>query len=290
MKNAIISWASGYDFCRLPEFNIFLNSIKSSGFEGDVVLFSHDLDDEIHDKFLSMNYKIVMTEKDRVHLVVRDRFLFLYEWLIENGDNYDNIIMTDSKDVLFQKNPSDYFLMRQLCAEGAVFPADLGEEQQISHKELEKYVLLCCEGDVHYKSEWNSQNQVRLQMNVDEFKMPFIHRPIINSGFIAGSPEELKNLCLLMWSNSIRTVTKLSEQATLNYLYFFLEKDPIYKLYHPQDHPFCLTGEGVKQGWVDHVEMKEDGLVYNSELDMPYFAFHQWERTEYKDKIMEKYS
>ena len=133
MKDAIISWASGYDFCRLPEFNIFLNSIKSSGFKGDVVLFSHDLDDEIHDKFLSMDYKIVMTEKDRVHLVVRDRFLFLYEWLIENGDNYDNIIMTDSKDVLFQKNPSDYFYMRQLCAEGA-----MGGEKSISHKELEK--------------------------------------------------------------------------------------------------------------------------------------------------------
>ena len=59
MKDAIISWASGYDFCRLPEFNIFLNSIKSSGFKGDVVLFSHDLDDEIHDKLNSDSINLV---------------------------------------------------------------------------------------------------------------------------------------------------------------------------------------------------------------------------------------
>ena len=278
-ETAIISWASGHDFCRLPEFNVFLQSIRRCGFLGDVILFSHDLDAKMRHRFKSMGYDVIEVNPDRIHVVVRDRFLILYEWLVDHGWKYNNIIMTDSKDVLFQRDPVEY-INKAATARKLTQPTWITGDA---------YVMLCSEGEEHCRSSWNSINQVRLQQNVAEFEQNFVHRPIINSGFIIGTPEELKNLSILLWTNSIRTLDYLSEQATLNYLYFYLEKDARYELYTPQDCPLCITGEGIKEGWLDSKPIFKDGQLYYPKSDEPFYVFHQWDRTEYRDAILEQF-
>jgi hypothetical protein len=45
--NAIVTFANGVEFCRNPLFQVFLKSIKTSHFQGDVVIFTQDMDESI---------------------------------------------------------------------------------------------------------------------------------------------------------------------------------------------------------------------------------------------------
>ena len=269
--DAIITWASGDKFCRLPEFNIFLKSIKKIGMSCDVIIFTHDMPTDIRQKLFADGFEVIDADAKNIHLVVRDRFLEIYRWLVKDGRKYHRVLLTDSKDVLFQTDPFYY---------GRSWDQEYGDE----------YVILCLEGGLHYQSEWNAVNQIKYQSNRFPFERKFTQSPIINSGFIIGTREEMKNLSLMIWSNSIGTAWPLSEQATLNYLYHFLIEDPIYKLADPCVSHLCATGEGIKQGWLEKPPVFKNNRLYHPHDDKLYCAFHQWERTCYKDAIFEAYA
>lgn len=267
-KNAIITWVSGKEFCRLPELDVFFKSFFKLNSLADMIVMTHDMDRDYQEELLSHGVEIVDIPKENVHMVVRDRFLAIYEYLAKHGHKYGHVILADSKDIVFQANPFRHVLWH--------FP------------QKERFVLLCSEGGEHYQSEWNSINQLIVQQNVAEFSMDFIHRPILNSGFIYGTPEELKNLSLLIWSNTCKALRPVSEQGILNYLYFFLERDPTFTVYTPKDNPFVLTGEGVVRKWVE-CEFLE-GKFCHAESKHPYAVVHQWERvSEHKEKVLEQY-
>jgi hypothetical protein len=267
-RNAIITWVSGSAFCRLPELDVFFKSIRRTGCLADIIVMTHDMEQDYREELLSQGIEIVDIPKDNIHMVVRDRFLAIYEFLAKNPHKYNHIILADSKDIVFQENPFKFALWN--------FPS------------LDKCVLLCSEGGEHYKSEWNSVNQLIVQQNVAQFSMAFINRPILNSGFIYGTPEELKFLSLLIWTNTCKTLQPVSEQGILNYLCFFLERDPIFKIFTPQEKAFVLTGEGCTRKWVDY-EFK-DGKFHHPKLNMPFAVVHQWERIlEHKKSVFEQY-
>jgi len=269
-QNAIVTWASGELFLELPEFKVFLSSIERLSLK--CYVFTHDMPSEKENELLDRGFDVVRFSGDDIHMVVRDRFLEIYRWLLKNSSDLNHVILTDSKDVVFQTNPFE--------CDKRVFGMELIPQ---------KLVFLCHEGGKHYQSEWNATNQIKFQMNVGEFKQKFTNSPIINSGFIYGHVELIRNLSFLIWSNSITTAMPISEQATLNYLYFYLKDDPAYVLLEPEKTALCATGEGVKQNWLDFVPAMKDGLLYHPVLKTPYAAFHQWERTIHKDEIMEKY-
>ena len=268
-RNAIITWVSGKEFCKLPELGVFFKSLRKTGCNADVIVMTHDMECEYREELLSQGIEIMNVPEENVHMVVRDRFLAIYEFLAAHSNKYEHIILADSKDILFQKDPFEYVL----------------DNFSVS----KKFVLLCSEGGDHYKSEWNSVNQIIVQQNVARFSRDFVNRPIINSGFIYGTPEELKYLSLLIWTNTCRTLQPVSEQGILNYLYFFLEKDRVFRVFTPQEKGFVLTGEGCTRKWVDY-EFK-DGKFFHVKSDQPYAVVHQWERvSEHKKAILEQHS
>lgn len=263
MNDVIITWASGEKFCKLPEFKVFIESIKRLELSFDTLIFTHDMSLEIRKSLTADGFYVIDVKPDDIHLVVRDRFLACYRWLTNHS--YDRVLLTDSKDVVFQQNPF----------------SNVPNEKE--------YVLLCHEGGLHNQSEWNSANQFHLQLNVRDFARIFSHDPIINSGYILGTSKEIQNLCLLLWSNSVMKNCELSEQATLNYLYFYLKDDPIYRLCHPRENCLAITGEAIKRNWLDFPIEFKNGMLYHSKSGEPCVAFHQWERTIYKDQILEAY-
>lgn len=277
MRNAIITWASGKDFCRTPEFNVFFKSLERADVDAECLIFTHDMDEEIRQNFLSQGHDIIDVDPDRVHYLLRDRFLHWHEWLCANGHKFDYVLLADSKDILWQADPFDFL------KEFFVF-----NWRHNSLFDCEEFVLLCGEGGKHYQSEWNSHQQFICQMDTKDFDVPFTDKPIINGGFILGTPQAVRDWIFKVWIATLKTKGACCDQPVMNYLYFFLEKDPTYFLIEPCAWPLCATGEAIKRNWMDPEPFFKNGRLYHPDEKL-FKAFHQWERTIYKDEILKQF-
>ena len=86
----------------------WVQSIKDSGFKGDTVLIAIGTSDEMASRLESEGVKVVRVPKNDQMMVHMLRFIYIYNFLKEHGDEYRFVISTDVRDVIFQKNPIDY--------------------------------------------------------------------------------------------------------------------------------------------------------------------------------------
>ncbi len=242
MSNALFTWIAGDAFCKLPELQVFLKSLNK--FNGEVVIFTHNMPEDFRKK---ISFKIIDIDPKEVNSIIADRFLHFYRHLVDC--NYDKIILSDSKDVLFIRNPFQYV-------------------NKIWRK---KYVLLFSEGMKHIQSDWNMVDQYKCQSNLKGFKTDdYRDWDVINGGFQIGTRREMANFCSLVWTNSLRSSS--SDQAVINLLFRYLKEPWI--LVKPTEHPIVVTGEPIKEG------------IYSPNWK-EFCVFHQWERTKEKTRIME---
>jgi len=262
VRNAIITWASGEAFCKSEGFCCYVKSLENIK-EADRFVFTHDMPDETRQQ-LADKVTVVDVDPNRVHYLLRDRHLIFWEFLVKNKVQYKNVVITDSKDVVFQRDIFDY-------VEGHWF----------------EYLILASEGMTHKQSGWNLIDQFETQRNVREFQKEYRDWPVINGGIMMGSNNMLQNMLFLIWSNAVRSSGRHTDQGVLNYLYSYLKDTGPYFLKEPQRHPFCLTGEAVKEEFVK-AEFR-DGLFYQPITQEPYYIVHQWERTTYKEQVLAHY-
>lgn len=251
-----MTWASGEEFLKSSSIQVFINSIKKNVKNTHVVFLTHDMSQEFEKSLYP--FEVIRIPADNVHLIMRDRFLAIHDYLARS--NFQYVLLSDCKDVLFQGNP-------------------------FSAINRENFVWLCDEGLTHKESSWNAMNQVIIQQDVKEFQRDFMDAPVINAGLIMGSRENIKNLSLMIWLHNQMTSHLVSEQGNLNYLQFFLTKDPVYEIKSPFNCNYALTGEAVVQG-------KITPALHNGQVcleDIPYLIFHQWDRTDFKDMIHERF-
>lgn len=211
--------------------------------------------DDIRALLSKMNIGIVEVNPSKIHFLIRDRHLAYWNFLVENGHKYKYCAFTDSKDVIFQENPFGYVLFGPMIA-------------------------FVSEGMTHSQSGWNSIDQYECQRNVREFSENLSPRPVLNGGVILGSPEELKNFFLLLWTNTVRCVGNCTDQAVINYLFAFLEKEgkQKYVVCDPYRDRMCLTGEAVKEKFFRPTF--KDGMFIHPETEKPYYIVHQYERID----------
>jgi hypothetical protein len=256
---AILTAATGREFSLQPGFQVILKSIRTCNLQGDVVLLTNDMDENIQQIVKAYEYQTIEVDMKKIRNIAVDRFLIFYEFLC--GKTYDAVLLTDSKDVYFQGNPFD-------------------------HLQPKDSLLLCSEGGKIHQNEWNTIDQLKCQ---DEllpiYQQDLNEQTIINSGFILGRTETIKNLCLQIWLTTLRTQYQFTDQACLNYLYHFLQKDPSVRLLSPHDSTYCATGQGITQGWFS-AEWR-NGLLYHPPTGKPYAAYHQWNRVpEHKQGVL----
>jgi hypothetical protein len=244
--NLLATWASGVEFCRCEGFQRYIKSLEKIQ-DADIYIFSHEMPEDVREDLISRGIHIHDVDPKRIHFLVRDRYLIYREFLQET--EYTNAIFTDSKDVLFHANP---FVL-----------------------DFKKKVFLISEGMAHKNSPWNMMDQMKSQCNVKQFVRDCENDSVINAGIFLGNVEKLKELFLLLWTNTVRA-NNCTEQAILNYLYPYLQKDPNYVLLEPSDSNVCVTGEAIKQGFFNPII--EPGVVLNPISKLPYYIFHQWER------------
>lgn len=258
--NYVFTWACGESFLNSTGFNVFLKSYNQLRFAKRLVVFSdkfHGWESKLH----SMDHDTCLASS--VYYLLRDRWHYYAKTLYKLEAKY--VLLCDSKDIIFQDDP--FKIVKELAIDG-------------------EFVILCDEGITHGENDWNGGDQFRCQIHVvSEWKQEFLDRPVLNGGFILGTPKKLAQLAIMIWTNMIRNPQPpYSDQAMLNFLYFWIENDPEVHVCNPVDHNLCLTGQGIVEEKVKF-DIKS-GYFCNQKTKDKYYAFHQWDRTEWA-KLLE---
>ncbi len=298
-KDLIIGGASGYTWDQLK---YWVNSIQLSGFAGDVVLVATNITKETIDKLTSKGVILELYgNKDAEGNFTAhtngaphvERFFYIWNYIRQNLDHYDFVITTDTRDVVFQQNPSVWL-----------------DEMIFSGREA---IVVASEG-MKYEDEPWSDNNLR------EAFGPYFHsiyksNPIFNVGTIAGEAAYIADLLFLIFQLSINRPIPIVDQAVFNVI---LQQKPykdIVKFSYNSDAWAIQLGttiEAVKSGAGDigmsvaqnptnlilyqtkyfdeQPKLTVDGYVEN-EKGNRFVIVHQYDRAHaWRDKIMEKYN
>lgn len=280
----VISWASGEEFCRQDIFKVYLKSLSNIP-DAKKVIFTHDMPDDICALASDCGAEVNFIDADEISdYVPRDRFYVYWQYLLDHGHRYKYILATDSKDVLFQRNPFDWIPVWQ-----SRFDDISGD-----HQFLNNFVILTSEGYKHKKSFFNLKEQFEFQSDVREpFRREMNEKYVLNSGVCMGTPDALKNYFFTLWAVHMKSFGSCTDQAALNYLYRFLREDETYSVSQPWNDVLCLTCEGVKHNYIPQPLFKDGELWFHDPelINEPYYMVHQFDRLseETLQQIMDKW-
>ncbi len=115
--------AGGYTFTYLRPL---ITSLERSGFQGDLVLFVGEMEQETYQALEKTSAKLYYFDRTYPYIKSNElekyipeqtsyqpspkilRYLFYNAYLKEYGANYDKVLIADTRDVIFQKDPFDY--------------------------------------------------------------------------------------------------------------------------------------------------------------------------------------
>jgi len=201
MKDLIIGCCSGYKW---EDVRNWVNSIRRAGFRGDVALVGTDLTKAFMDKLtqegiivkaygqLNRDTGDVITPKGNQEAPHVQRFFFIWEFLESTKDHYRYVVTTDTRDVIFQKDPTGW----------------LEEHLYLNN-------LVASSEGIQYKNEPWGRNNI-LQTFGMYFHRKMEENMIFNVGVIAGNFRNVKSLLLMIYQMSIGRSIKVVDQAVFN--------------------------------------------------------------------------
>ena len=125
--DCVIGCSTNYDWAKLK---YWINSINESGFTGDKVMILMNCDKETANKVSDAGFDIIaFGQDDKGNLVYNsnmmvhvERFYHIYQHL--KNKYYRYVITTDVKDVIFQKNPSEWLEKKLGDNENLIFSSE----------------------------------------------------------------------------------------------------------------------------------------------------------------------
>ena len=202
-KDLIIGGASNYNWDHLK---YWVNSIKQTGFKGDIVLVATNMPGETVKKLVEEDVKVYAygnrTEDGSIAKTENnipphvERFIFIWDFLRKNKDTYRFVTVTDTRDVIFQKDPTDY-LERNIMFGSAS--------------------MVCASEGLAYKDEpWGSKNLLDTfgPLVYDELK----DSEIYNVGTIAGFCDSVSDLLIQIFFQSVNRPIPIVDQAVFNFI------------------------------------------------------------------------
>lgn len=258
MSDIYLTWASNINENNFPEYAVYFSSVCKHSNYGKKICLTDSLEEKYNSYFSSLGWEIVSSGAENI---LRDRHFAYWQYLCSCSP-YDYVMISDSRDVLLQGN--------------AIKEARFYQQN----------VILTSEGFPHRDSPFNMMDQLIAQQGVPE--RPFADWPVVNGGVILGLCGAVRNFCYMVWSAAIRARMTGTDQGIINYLYNHLREDKNYFLADPKCCNLCITGEGVKHKLIPFSPEWCDGKICLGE--QPYFIFHQWERTEFREAVLQEYS
>jgi len=166
-------------------------SIRDSGFDGEVVLLVYRADMDMFAKEAAkLDIQIMHTDSDNHGRPIdhnaggRDtqchqmRFFHLWQFLsADTMDMYDRVITTDVRDVIFQRNPSEWL---------------------DDHMTTRWQVVAPSEGILYKNEHWNKDNMLQ---GFGPYVLEYAkNHTVYNVGTIAAGAEAMRDLALLIFS------------------------------------------------------------------------------------------
>lgn len=192
-KDLIIGAFSNYN-----DYNVlkpWVQSIKDTGFDGDIVLIAVDAGDEIVDTLIKEGVMVIRhknVNNERIHML---RFLHIYNYLKNHQIRYRYVITTDVRDVVFQTNPSRYLEINNN------FPYN-------------KDLIIQSEAILIKDEAWNRDNIIK---NFGEYFYEDVkNSPVYNVGILAGETDWVRDACFSIYQLSLNRPDWVADQAAFN--------------------------------------------------------------------------
>ena len=268
-KDLIIGCASNYDY---PSVRNWAKSINESGFSGDKVVISYNLTQNCISNLISDGF--VVYESSLYMPIVTQRFMDVYRFLKSTNVAYRYVISTDVKDVIFQKNPSEWLS---------------------SNLNGKKFV--CSSESILYKDEQWAVHNMNESYGQEVFNI-MSNKEIFNAGTVAGESEFLSELFLINYLISLSGKSHNPDQASLNILLSTKLFSDSIKYAKSYDGWATQLGTTLSDFIIDKYKTFllepaptiKDDILYNSNGDM-FCIVHQYDRvSSLAKKINEKYS
>jgi hypothetical protein len=255
----------------------WVQSIKDTGFKGDIVLIAIGTTPELIKKLIEEGVIVVVAERNDKMMIHMQRFIYIYNFLKEHGEKYRYVISTDVRDVIFQFDPTK-FLDEHVSSD--YMSAIVASSESIKIKD----------------EEWNREN-IRKNFG-DYFYNEVKDNVVCNVGILAGRCEAIKELCFYLYQFSLNRPDWVADQAAYNILLgsklwssitrTTMLKDAWALNAHVTSKPDMLDKFGPYL-LEERPSMGEDGLIKNS-AGVPFVIVHQYDRVpEWMEYFSKKY-
>jgi hypothetical protein len=241
-------------------------SIKASGYSGNVVIIATRISQETKEWLNSLGFTVYLHNPHPKIVPVVIRFLYLSQLIRQGKINTEWVMLSDVKDVVFQRNLDEFYEGRD-CEIG-VFS----------------------EENVLYKDEpWGAQN---MQMSFPYSWENMKDVPIVNAGTFSADLNSMANICETVFYMSLGSPVHNPDQAALNIVVRAFHSDMNFGIDTEYAIQIGTTFDSTKQliqiRDLSSVTWNEDGVVsYNH---MPYYIVHQYDRNpELKRLINNRY-
>jgi hypothetical protein len=282
-KDLLMGAADLYDWSKIK---VWANSIRESGFDGDVVLLAYRIGNDVVEQCAKLNIDVYQMEHDAFGGPIKHndkgrdtqshqlRFFHAWQFLAtdDNWKNYRNVLMTDVRDVYFQKNPFEF----------------LDGWSQNSVVQALTEIVASSEG-IKYKDEpWGNDNMLQgfgplVQSQAEEWT-------IYNVGVVAGSSQDIMGLCLTIYSMTTGRYIP-SDQSAYNIL---VNQSPIkFNRFGHGNYWACQCGTTLDPTKSHYVLVEQKPKVVGDKVlnyfDQEFLIVHQYDRVPELQFIEKKY-
>jgi hypothetical protein len=199
-KDLIIGGASNYKW---EDVRNWVKSIKATGFEGDIALVATNLDKATIERLDKEDIKVYLygamnpeggidAPKNGIEPHV-ERFFYIWYYLKTVDEDYRFVVATDTRDVIFQRNPIEFLEASKL------------------------YSLACASEGLRYEDEpWGAANFSNTfgPFFFDLYKEKMIY----NVGVLGGYATAMQDLMNMIFQMCANRPIRVCDQAAFNYL------------------------------------------------------------------------
>ena len=264
MKNLFLSASSGYNWDHIKTWNL---SAKRTGHDVTNILINpqQELIHACADNGVgAVAYSIPPSNKPPHNI----RFLLQYKYLMSVVDKYDQVILTDSRDVYFHTDP--FVFMNKLLNRVCFTPNS-------------KTVICGSESITFNNEQWNNRNLMEgFGYVFEEYK----ENEVCNVGVLCGKIRDVAELCLAIFTMCYHNPASVSDQSSFNILMgtkLFSERIHMSRLSEGFMVHLAVTGVNkFKDKLIQSPTWKDDELPNLDGVIYP--IIHQYDRVPGIDK------
>jgi hypothetical protein len=280
-KSLIIGAMANYEF---EQVRPWVKSVSLCRFKGDKVMLVSKCSSLTIDKLVNEGFQVLDVGKndDVRRLAIREpklpihveRFLHIYNYLTETWRDYEYVISTDVKDVVFQTDPAEWL------------GNNLGIKKIVAGSE-----------SLRYRDEpWGDEN---LRQTYGPFIYElFRNNEIYNVGTLGGTAEYIKDLSLNILLSAMNRPIPIVDQAVFNVLIHTQPFKDATFFAKQSDGWACQAGTTVDPSKITSFRPNLlgaephflDGYAFTSPGEQMFCIVHQYDRVpEWKAAIERRY-